>query len=263
MSVQALGWVFDHSPAEGSDRLVLLSLANHAGTSPVDDAWEAYPGIALIQREAGLRRGRTVRDALTRLVEAGAVERIVNGAPDSRIRGDRRPNLYRILLDSGRPCDVPRCRWCGGTPDAERGDASRPDGGTRDVLTGGRGTSPEPSEEPSGEPEREPGALPLDVPAPSAPPPDPVKERAREIVTKVWERSDPKPATPFVGVVKIAERLLRAGHDAQAIGRAMLAVPTISTGWVEAEIKKSSGTAPSRRTPIDTNRDAPEGRIDL
>lgn len=92
--------------------------------------------------------------------------------------------------------------------------------------------------------------------------PDPIQERAREIVSKVWERKDPKPATPFIGCVKIAEALLRAGHDPQAIGRAMVAVPTISTRWVEAEIAKG-GPAPSRRAPIDTNRDAPEGRIDL
>lgn len=93
--------------------------------------------------------------------------------------------------------------------------------------------------------------------------PDPVTVRAKEIVDKVWERSSPKPATPYIGVVKIAEALLRAGHDPQAIGRAMLAVPTISTRWVEAEINRSGGPPESRRTPIDTNRDAPEGRIDL
>lgn len=116
---------------------------------------------------------------------------------------------------------------------------------------------------PQSRPEARSKEQPLEQPEEQTKEPDPVSVRAREIVTKVWERSDPKPATPFVGVVKIAERLLRAGHDPQAIGRAMLAVPTISTGWVEAEIKKSSGTPPSRRAPIDTDRDAPEGRIDL
>lgn len=158
MSVQALGWVFDHSPTEGSDRLVLLSIANHAGESPVDGAWEAWPGIELIRRETGLRRERTVKDSLARLVAVGAVERIINGAPDERIRRDRRSNLYRISLDYGVPCAVTRCRWCGVTRDAERGDVSRPDGVTLGDRTGVRDASPEPSVEPTDEPSGEPKA---------------------------------------------------------------------------------------------------------
>lgn len=127
MSVQALGWVFDHSLATGSDRLVLLSIANHAGQSPVDGAWEAWPGVQTMAREAGVSRTKTVRDALGRLEAAGAVERIVNGAPDERIRRDRRPNLYRVLLDNGGACGDPRCQWCaGGRVTPERGGATRP-----------------------------------------------------------------------------------------------------------------------------------------
>lgn len=141
MSVQALGWVLDHSPTKGSDRLVLLSIANHAGTSPVDGAWEAWPGTATLQREARLDRERTVKDALARLVEAGAIERVVNGAPDDRVRKDRRTNLYRIQLDNGVTCDDTPCVWCGVTPNVtrsgERGDASRPDGVTLRDRNGG------------------------------------------------------------------------------------------------------------------------------
>ena len=96
-----MGWVLDHSPTEGTERLVLLSLANHAGASPVDGAWESYPGVATIQKEANLRRERTVQEVLSRLVAGGHLERVVNGAPDDRIRKDRRPNLYRILVERG------------------------------------------------------------------------------------------------------------------------------------------------------------------
>lgn len=167
MSVQAMSWVLDHSPTRGSDRLVLLSIANHAGAAPSDGAWEAWPGTALLQREARLDRDRTVRDVLARLVNGGHIERVVNGAPDVRIPADRRPNLYRVLLDRGEACGDPRCRWCGGTRDvlplatgggtrhAERGDATRPNGGTRGDRTGGRDASAKPSVEPSLEPSDE------------------------------------------------------------------------------------------------------------
>lgn len=97
-----MSWVLDHSTAEGTERLVLLSLANHAGPSPVDGAWESYPGVETIQKEANLQRLRTVQEVLNRLIASGHIERIVNGAPDSRIQRNRRPNLYRILVARGR-----------------------------------------------------------------------------------------------------------------------------------------------------------------
>lgn len=158
MSVQALSWVFDHSPTKGIDRLVLLSIANHAGESPEDGAWEAWPGVKLMAHEAGTDRERTVQDVLARLVTDGTIERVVNGAPDYRIRPDRRPNLYRILLGNGINCGKDRCGICrdgvssgdipqeghGVTPDAARGDVSRPHGVTPGVTQ----TIIEPSIEP-------------------------------------------------------------------------------------------------------------------
>lgn len=138
MSIQAVSWVLESSPVRGTDRLVLISLANHAGTSPVNGAWESWPGVDTIAREAGLDRTRTVQESLSRLVSDGAVERIINGAPDDRIRGDRRPNLYRILTRgdvSAHPVDDSSFAdendshgmTCDGTPqsdpDPERDDA--------------------------------------------------------------------------------------------------------------------------------------------
>lgn len=154
-----MAWVLDHSPTKGSDRLVLISIANHAGKSPIDGAWEAWPGIRTIQREAGLDRTRTVNDALARLVAAGAVDRIVNGAPDARIRADQRPNLYRILIANGVTCDDRACPACGVTPGDERGDALRHDGVTRGDRTGCRDASPEPSVEPELRTELQPEPL--------------------------------------------------------------------------------------------------------
>lgn len=134
MSVQAMAWVFEHSDAEGTDRLVLLSIANHAGASPVDGAWEAYPGIERIRQEARLSRSRTVQESLARLEAQGRVERVINGAPDSRIRADKRPNLYRILTE-------PRGDVSRHPDEPERGDASRHHG----VPSHGTQTISEPS----------------------------------------------------------------------------------------------------------------------
>lgn len=103
MSVQAISWVLDHSHTRGTDRLVLISLANHAGRSPIDGAWESWPSIATITREAGLDRTRTVQESLARLEATGAITRQINGAPDTRIRPDRRPSLYRITTTPTPP----------------------------------------------------------------------------------------------------------------------------------------------------------------
>ncbi len=150
-----MGWVMDHSPTTGTDRLVLLSVANHAGASPVDGAWESWPGTALLMREAGLRRVNTLHESLARLVERGHLERLVNSAPDSRMRPDRRTNLYRILLQNGVPCAGGACNWCGVPLRDERGPASRADGVPDPALTGSRETGPKPlvnRQEPSVEP---------------------------------------------------------------------------------------------------------------
>lgn len=70
MSVQALGWVLDHSEARLGDRLVLIALANHGH----DDGSGAYLSQAGIAAEARLD-ARQVRRCLTRLEDAGRIVR--------------------------------------------------------------------------------------------------------------------------------------------------------------------------------------------
>jgi hypothetical protein len=169
MSVQALGWVFSHSTTTGADRLVLLSIANHAGHDEVDGetVWEAWPSIALIQREAGLSRAQTVRDCLNRLIDGGHLTREVQGAPDDRIRADRRSNLYRILVSDGvtshgTPSDgTPSAD--GPTPHVERPHVSR--------STAPRETRAEPSLNTSLKPSSESASTPSSLPVPSRPVP--------------------------------------------------------------------------------------------
>lgn len=187
-----MSWVLDHSPTKGADRLVLIALANHAGKNPNNGAWESWPGVELIAREAGLDRTRTVQDALARLEKAGAIQRVVNGAPDERIRKDRRPNLYRVLLSHGVTADgtpwvesaaagKPGRGDAGRHPDSDsRGDASRPDGVTSGDGTGCRPASPEPSLKPSGNRGRRPWEGPRTVPFEESNNPVHAAQRLRE-----------------------------------------------------------------------------------
>lgn len=93
-------------------------------------------------------------------------------------------------------------------------------------------------------------------------PTTPARGDARAITTLVWDLKNPKPAVPFPGVVKIAQRFVDAGYEDEDIVRAMVAVPTISTGWVEAELAKRVKRAPSSR-PVDNDREGTRGRIKL
>lgn len=82
-----------------TERLVLLVLASHAGREPVRGsdgrlAFEAWPSVATIGREARITQRRTVQRALRRLEKRGALE--------THIRGGRTyPNVYRIVCERG------------------------------------------------------------------------------------------------------------------------------------------------------------------
>lgn len=90
MSVHVLSWVLRHSPAEGSDRLVLIVLADKAN----DDGTGAYPSIETIGREARIRSRTTIRDALRRLQDSGQI--VDEGLSEWRTR------RWRIVLSPER-----------------------------------------------------------------------------------------------------------------------------------------------------------------
>lgn len=132
MSFQSTGWVIDHSPTTGTDRLVLLALANYGSKDPVQSDgrfyWEAYPSVERIAFEAGLAKVDSARKALQRLAENGYIEVVLNGSPDERIPANKRPNLYRILTDNPRRC-WSKCALC----DPPRGVGDPPRGGPVDL----------------------------------------------------------------------------------------------------------------------------------
>lgn len=83
----------------------------------------------------------------------------------------------------------------------------------------------------------------------------------RGIAGRIWKLKNPRPAQPFMAIVKIAEALLDAGNDPCAVERAMLVVPTISTRSVEFELNRK----PTTRTQpaVDTEREAAGGIVQL
>lgn len=93
MSVQALSWVFDHCPEHvpPQPRLVLMSVANHAGPRGEN----SYPSVATIARETGMNP-RQVQRWTAWLVAEQLLTVKVQGAGDTRIRADRRPNQYTL-----------------------------------------------------------------------------------------------------------------------------------------------------------------------
>jgi hypothetical protein len=276
--------VLDHSPAKGSDRLVLISIANHAGQNPVGGAWEAWPGIGTLQREARLDRARTVNDALARLVEAGQIERVVNGAPDEHIRKDRRPNLYRVLISHGVTCGDTRCRWCGVPSDvtpppddgvtlhAPRGDVLPHHGVTSCDATGCREASPEPSLEPSLKPSEEPQPLSLALGGDAAL----VAEVAFGEFWKVYPRRVGPGAARKAWAKAIrkapAQRIIDAAarYAAETHGRPVdkIAHPTTWLNGERWDDEPGANAGPQRGKPpggaggpVTSRRDGPEGRV--
>lgn len=246
MSIQAVAWVLDHEQATtGAERLVLLSIANHA-----DASGDSYPSIERIMREANLARRRSVTDALTGLVEKGLIERVVNGAPDTRIPVDRRPNLYRLTGVSQTD-----------TPPSDRGVAKRPDGVSRNDTR----TISEPSvvsKSPSGSHSRasELPGLSLDAPFDAfwALYPRKVdKGHARKAYPAAVKRAgSPRPILDGV------ERYARSVRGKEPRFIAHAATWLNGDRWLD-EPEASTPTSVGHAAKLDTDRSAPSGVIDL
>jgi DNA-binding MarR family transcriptional regulator len=149
MSIQAVSWVLENSTTKKLERLVLIALANHA-----DEYGECWPSVERIAKEAGTTPTQA-RRVLGTLEDGGHIVRSINAAPDSRMRSDRRTNLYRLVLSGGTQSDSPSPerarveRADGGTPSARTGARSTTERATAERAPNHQGTITESSEEPS------------------------------------------------------------------------------------------------------------------
>jgi hypothetical protein len=241
--------ILDDDRLDAVETLLMVALADHVNADDV-----AWPSIATLAHSARVSYP-TARRRLAGLAEKGIITR-----ERRRMKGSGNLSTYEYRLirrpDSDDSIDDRSALDIGENLGAKLiTSQSSP----RSALASDH--QDERAEPPKGEPpsENNPPELALGPIAEPKTPSDPVKDRAREIVDAVWERKNPKPATPYIGCVKIAESLLHAGHDPQAIGKAMMTVPTISTRWVEAEIARSK---PATRSRIIGPDDGASGVID-
>ncbi len=143
MSIESIAACLHHSRASGSDKLVLLGIANHDGDGG------AWPSITTLAKYANISE-RSVQTCIQKLINMGEIVCHVNKGGNADTRGDRRPNRYEILVRCPKQCD-------GSTKhrvkqDAERGEAQRTNGVKPTTERGEAGftlTIHEPSLEPS------------------------------------------------------------------------------------------------------------------
>lgn len=146
--------VLHHSSARGTDKLVLLGIANHAGDGG------AWPALSTLARYANVDE-RNVRKALRRLSEAGELRVHLQDGGKRETPDHMRPNRYDVLVACPPGCDrttqhrvkplpqAPADLWIEGGTAASPGDASVRGGGTAASPEGGTAASPEPSLEPT------------------------------------------------------------------------------------------------------------------
>jgi hypothetical protein len=78
---------------------------------------------------------------------------------------------------------------------------------------------------------------------------DPARVAAERIVKDWWERQDPKPQQPWVAVVKVIAKALRAGWTEPELRQALEEVPTISGAALDLWRNRRNGTGPGRQQP--------------
>lgn len=121
MSVEAITIALHHSRAKGSDKLVLLGIANHHGDNG------AYPSLETLGRYSGVSQ-RSVRRSIQELQKLGEIVVYVNGAPTS---GQYKPNLYYFTLACPPDCDRSMNHKVRGDKFVTQGGQWRHSGGTQ------------------------------------------------------------------------------------------------------------------------------------
>lgn len=98
MSVESLAIVLHHSAASGTDKLVLVGIANHDGDGG------AWPAVSTLARYANVDP-RSVKRSLQKLIDLGEVAREIQGGGTRNMSDYTRPNRYEILVKCPPDCD--------------------------------------------------------------------------------------------------------------------------------------------------------------
>jgi hypothetical protein len=117
MSVEAMAIVLHHSPSSGTDKVVLLGIANHDGDGG------AWPSVATLAKYANVAE-RNVQSAIKRLEDSGQITRHFQDGGTRAMRNGQRPNRYVINLRCPAECDRSTNHKVPTDVPADRGDAS-------------------------------------------------------------------------------------------------------------------------------------------
>ena len=188
MSVESITLALRVSGLRPTEKLVLIGIANHDGDGG------AWPSVATLAMYADTTE-RTVQRAITALSEAGLVEVDKNAGGNTRTRGDRRPNLYHLHLD-------------GVTRMSPRPSVTESDGVTSDAQRGDTAMSPEPSSNHPSSSLRSEDVVP------------------HQVARDYWEwykieHNGLRPTIDFLPLRGVVKRLLKSGHEPDAIIDAM------------------------------------------
>lgn len=82
----------------------------------------------------------------------------------------------------------------------------------------------------------------IETDKPLASAPSAERREAERIVREWWESKHPKPVAKFIGVVKLVERFLEAGHFSPAVAQALHDAPAQTVGALEFQLNKPNGT---------------------
>jgi hypothetical protein len=251
VSVKVIGWVWGHSRSRGSERLVLLAIADHCD----HDGRNAYPRMAGLAQKTGLSE-RTVRRSIRALEALGELVVEMNTGGNGQARPDHRPNAFQVVLPhdtAGGHIDPPRTADGGSDcPPVtySRGVRLAGTGGQIVPPTGGH-IDPPNKEEPSlRRTVLEPSLGPAAPPPAAAPPKRGAAKAARAIVaralvTEWWEERQAAgnpPAQRFVAVLGVVDGVLANGVDAEAVGWALRNAPTVSGGAIQMALSRRNGT---------------------
>lgn len=210
MSVESIAVVLHHSKATGTDRLVLLGVANHEGDGG------AFPSIDTLMKYTLVGR-RAVQRSLRALEAMGELRTHPNRGGDVLTRGGRqRPNLYEVLVRCPPDCDRTtqhRTTQGGGadaTPQDDEGAVAEAKGAVAGPPQGAVAGPPEPSLQPPIEPSFAADAASAD-----------------DLTREWWERNRdehnyrPSEGHAFVASRKIVESTIDAGYDAREVRAAL------------------------------------------
>lgn len=146
--------VLHHSRAKGSDKLLLLGIANHCGDGG------AWPTIETLAKYTNLAE-RSVQEGLRRLERMGELATYRQAGGTAGLADHQRPNRYEVLVSCPAGCDrtanhrvrtLPTAQadlWTDGVRSTAPGEADRTRGVTPTAPGGVRSTAPKPSPEPT------------------------------------------------------------------------------------------------------------------